>query len=193
MGRFTLGLDLGQAQDYSALVIVDERDDRTRDDVREIRRWPLGTPYPAIVEDVRGVLALPQLSDAALVVDATGVGRPVVELFSAAGCYPKGVMITAGSQVTKDEYGYWHVPKKELVSTVQIGLQSGSLQIARALPEAAILVQELLNFKATITTAANDTYGAWREGQHDDLVLALALALWYARRHVDAADLVAFW
>ena len=25
---------------------------------------------------------------------------------------------------------------------------------------------------------AHDSYGAWREGQHDDLVLALALALW---------------
>lgn len=29
-----------------------------------------------------------------------------------------------------------------------------------------------------VTTAANDVYGAWREGTHDDLVLAASLALW---------------
>ena len=28
----------------------------------------------------------------------------------------------------------------------------------------------------------HDTYGAWREGVHDDLVLATALACWYAER-----------
>ena len=27
---------------------------------------------------------------------------------------------------------------------------------------------------------AHDSYGAWREGQHDDLVLAVALAVWFA-------------
>jgi hypothetical protein len=40
----------------------------------------------------------------------------------------------------------------------------------------------LLTFQAKITVAANDVYGAWREGQHDDLVLGLALALWHAER-----------
>lgn len=193
MAKYTLGLDLGQAQDYSALVIVEQSDDRTRYDARDIRRWPLGTAYPQIVSDVSALLALPLLAEAALVVDATGVGRPVVELFAAAGCEPKGVMITAGNHATRDpESGYWHVPKKELVSTVQIGLQSGTLQIARALPEAATLTEELLNFQVKITAAANETYGEWRVGKHDDLVLALALALWYAPRHVAAWDLVSF-
>ena len=30
--------------------------------------------------------------------------------------------------------------------------------------------------------AAHDIYGAWREGQHDDLVLATALAVWFGER-----------
>ncbi len=29
---------------------------------------------------------------------------------------------------------------------------------------------------------AHDSYGAWREGTHDDLVLAVALALWAGER-----------
>lgn len=28
--------------------------------------------------------------------------------------------------------------------------------------------------------AANEMFGAWREGQHDDLVLAVAIAVWRA-------------
>jgi hypothetical protein len=33
-----------------------------------------------------------------------------------------------------------------------------------------------------ITAAANETFAAWREGAHDDLVLAVALACWHADR-----------
>jgi hypothetical protein len=183
MARFTLGLDLGQAQDYSALVIVEH--DGERSTVPHIQRWPLGTSYPRIVQDVAVLRATPALAGCALVVDATGVGRPVVEMFVAAGCHPYGVMITGGSHATYDlDTGYWHVPKKELVSTVQVALQSSTLQIARALPDAATLTEELLSFQARITTAANDQYGEWRAGKHDDLVLALALALWHAVRSV---------
>jgi hypothetical protein len=46
------------------------------------------------------------------------------------------------------------------------------------------MTEELLNLQEKITAAANETYGEWRSGKHDDL--ALALALWYAPRHVAA-------
>jgi hypothetical protein len=47
-----------------------------------------------------------------------------------------------------------------------------------SLPEAVTLTRELESFQVKITESAHDTYGAWREGAHDDLVLAVALALW---------------
>jgi hypothetical protein len=48
-------------------------------------------------------------------------------------------------------------------------------------------VKELLNFKVKITAAANEAYGEWRVGKHDDLLLGLAVACarsgtWAARR-----------
>lgn len=49
-----------------------------------------------------------------------------------------------------------------------------------------MLVKELLNFKVTISTSGHDSYEAWREGDHDDLVLATAMALWLAERKVPA-------
>ena len=35
-----------------------------------------------------------------------------------------------------------------------------------------------------ITTAGNDTYEAWRESDHDDLVLAAAFACWYGEKEL---------
>jgi hypothetical protein len=61
-------------------------------------------------------------------------------------------------------------------------MQGRRLQIARRLTEAATLVRELQNFQVKITAAANETFGAWRDGQHDDLVLAVALACWWSER-----------
>jgi len=65
-------------------------------------------------------------------------------------------------------------PCWQLAATVAVGVE-----MAREPPEAEVLVNELLNFEVKITAAANDVYGAWREGTHDDLVLAVALACWW--------------
>jgi hypothetical protein len=88
------------------------------------------------------------------------------------------VTITAGHEVTLSEAGRFRVPKKELVGVLQVLLPARRLRIAQSLPEAAILAKELETFQVKITEAANETFGAWREGQHDDLVLACGLAAW---------------
>jgi hypothetical protein len=50
-----------------------------------------------------------------------------------------------------------------------------------AVCEVDTLQTELGHFELKISQAGHDSYGAWREGTHDDLVLALAVALWYAQ------------
>jgi hypothetical protein len=62
-------------------------------------------------------------------------------------------------------------------------VQPVPILIARSLPDAATLVRELQNFQVKITVAANETFGVWRDGQHDDLVLAVALASWWGERN----------
>src|SRR3954454_11630051 len=76
------------------------------------------------------------------------------------------------------------VPKRDLVSVLQVLFHSKRLKIAAGVNERDTLLRELANFSAKITQHANDTYEAWREGQHDDLVLALALASWSLERGV---------
>ena len=191
MYNFYIGLDLGQAQDYTALTVIERKHfnynvrslPREQYHVRHLERLKLGTPYPAIVEQVQELMQSNQLlNQTALVVDATGVGRPVVDLFRKAGLRPVAITITGGNVVTTGGGGY-HVPKRDLVTTLQVLFQSGKLKIAGGLKLAPVLMEELLNFKVKINVrTAHDSYEAWREGIHDDLVLAVALACWYAEK-----------
>lgn len=191
---YIVGLDVGQAQDYTALAVV-EREVRasgtmTEDGeiwedhytVRHLHRPALKTPYPEVIEEVKRTTQHPKLKGRAeLVVDATGVGRPVVDMLRERGCEPRGITITAGQEVTEAE-GMWRVPKRILVSAMAIALQTNRLHVVRKLPLADTLSREMLNFKVKVNTLAHDSYEAWREGEHDDLVLAVALAVWWGER-----------
>jgi hypothetical protein len=191
--RYILGLDLGQARDPSALAIIEQADaedrrDSGRLDLRDLRRWDLGTTYPAVVDDLRTLMRRPELAGhCSLVVDGTGVGRPVVDYLRGSGIACTPATITGAQQALAPDYervtsdGWWSVPKRDLVSALAVALETDRLRIAAELAYAPALRAELGNFKAKITLAGNDTYEAWRESDHDDLVLATALAVWWTR------------
>jgi len=56
-------------------------------------------------------------------------------------------------------------------------LEGGQLKISSALPHAPILLAELQAFRASIGESGHAKFEA-AAGVHDDLVLAVALALW---------------
>jgi len=145
--------------------------------VGHLERVPLGTPYPGIVAHVGRLLdKLPAGTE--LVIDLTGVGRPVFDMFVYSGISPLGVLITAGASETRDG-PICGVPKLTLVSRLQALLHEGRLKILRELAEAETLVRELQDFRVEFTAAGHLTFNA-RTGKHDDLVLALAIAVWRA-------------
>jgi hypothetical protein len=194
-----VGLDLGQVSDFSALVILERRGNTPKDytfDCKYLKRWELRTPYPQIVDDCVKIVNNPQLTQNVrdktfLSIDSTGCGMPIADLFRRAPmkAHLVPIYITGGTDVTRDG-AVRRVPKRILVANTAIALQSGKLQISKKLALADTLIAELQNFKAKITASGNDTYGAgadWRTNSHDDLVLALALALWTANDGVKAA------
>ena len=63
-------------------------------------------------------------------------------------------------------------------TNVRALLGAGRLKVADGLPDAAALLRELMDFRVTITARANETFGAGTQRGSDDLVLALALAVW---------------
>jgi hypothetical protein len=160
-----------------------------------LQRFELGTRYPVVVESVRRLIMDSPLNLGArrLLVDATGVGRGVVDLFEQAQTYPTAITITGGTTVNPDEDGRgYKVPQRELISVLSVMSETGRLKIAESLPEAATLVKELLGFQRRINPhTANDSYAAWREGTHDDLLFAVAMACWFREwwnKHHDEAN-----
>jgi hypothetical protein len=180
--RFYAGLDLGQREDYSALTILErvEHGAEHRYDCRHVERFALGTSYPRIVAAVGALLDRPPLrKDCELVIDHTGVGVAVADMFTEAGRAYIGVTITGGVGWHKERAKQWHVSKHLLVSTVQKFLSSEALGISKHFHAAEMLRAELRHFRVKISKAANEIYEA-REGQHDDLVLSLAVGLFVA-------------
>ena len=153
-----IGLDLGQVRDPSAIAVLERREVQGEWDpvvfghrkeialrLRYLERVPLGTPYAEVVERVRGMTRSVELAGhCRLVVDATGVGRPVVELLESArlGCGIMPVMVTGGEMESMSR-GYYRVPKRDLIVGVQVLLQNGQLQIAAGLAQGAALVREM--------------------------------------------------
>src|SRR5262249_54878376 len=145
------------------------------------------------VQQVANLLARPPLNaGSTLVIDETGVGRAVGDIFDHAGLKPRRITITAGLEVTSHSGRSWHVPKGLLISGLDARLHTGELRIAAALQEAGALQEELKDFARKVSEAGRVTYNA-RAGRHDDLVLAVAIALFIAthRSSASSSDLLA--
>ena len=177
---FYIGVDLGQSHDPTAICVIEQVGEQFR--CGHLERLPLGTPYPLIVARVAALMQHPTVAgNVRLAIDATGVGRPVCDMFERAGIRFTGVIITAGHGETNPGGNYRHVPKITLISHVQALLHAGHLKIRQDLPEADNLVRELQDFRVNYSASGFMSFNA-REGKHDDLVLALAVAVWCALR-----------
>lgn len=202
---YVAGLDLGQSQDPTALIVASTQiTPNATYDIGHIERMPLGTRYPEVVTracDVVDFLRRPdeydRIPDMHLIVDYTGVGRPVADMLIAANprCTLTLITITGGDTVTPDPRGGWRVPKRDLASSVQVLLQDTRLRFSRKLPLASELKRELTGFRVKISATGHDSYAAgddWRSAPHDDLVLALAMLCWFGETRLLRGDLVAF-
>ncbi len=150
---FFVGLDLGQSQDFSAIAVMEMHGftkDTYKFNCRHLQRWKLRTPYQVIVADTVKMMNSRELQQGrtrpVLAIDATGVGPPNIDLFKRERMNARlePIQITGGNEVTK-ENGTTRVPKRDLVSTVQVYLQNQRLKIATELPEAETLIRELQN------------------------------------------------
>jgi hypothetical protein len=204
-----VGIDIGQAHDPTAIAIVTRITTDTtnpalsflnpepnpRYEVQHLERLRLGMPYPAQVDHLEALLCRSPLNRMGprVLVDYTGVGRPVFDMFAGRHALRRaqGVVITGGRETSGNATG-WSVPKGELVSKLQALLHAGELRIAASLPDAPVLLRELQDFRVRFTESGNATFNA-REGAHDDLVLALALAVFGLSRPEIAREVDVVW
>ncbi len=195
--EFFTGLDLGQICDFTTIGVVERTEEPGEWDhvafaarkiarlkLRHLERVPLGTSYPEMVTRVGTVVAaLEKIGPSHLVADATGVGRPVVDLLKLERmkCQLWPVTITGGD-TERSEGGSFRVPKRDLIVGLLVNLSAGELEIADGAEWRGALLKEMAAMRVRITERAREQFGASREGEHDDLVLAVSLACWGVRK-----------
>jgi hypothetical protein len=225
--HYVVGLDLGQASDYTAICVMDRqlkpigKPESTHEwqnrgslydgshrvavwrtlvenvmTVRYLDRPPLRTSYTRIVEGVLDrIEALfsrdlyPNGGKVVLVIDATGVGRGVVDMFYSAAnnrdlanveISLMPCTITGSTGHAKIEDGFVRLPKHELIHTGGvIPMQTGRLKWGPRVKNRDVLEKELLTYTKKINIATGSTqFEPWREKEHDDLLFATCLAGW---------------
>jgi len=199
---YYVGLDLGQSADYTALAVIQRVPTYNPQTgkhpvelhLKHLERYPLKTPYTQIADNVRDLLyEAPFTGDiydgfkirrarTELVVDKTGVGVAVTDLLTERRLLFIGVTITGlGQMVQRHGSKKYSVPKQDLVSALEVPFHKETLKVAEGLQLWDVLRKELLTFRRKQNTVtAHISYEHWRESDHDDLVLAAALACWKA-------------
>lgn len=200
---YFLGLDLGKSNDYTALCIAQRKDLDHKDSIIEVNnvvRFPLGTPYTRVASQIGEIIrALPDAivskeewpmnaemprtytdHNYRLIVDATGVGNAVVELLRAQQLKMVEVVITSGVGQVRDEGSRRYVPKVQLISPLRVAFESGRLKVASQIPNWRDVERELMDFDEEINGTGAPSYGNRSANGHDDMVLAMALAVWFA-------------
>jgi len=93
----------------------------------------------------------------------------------------KPVILTGGEWASQAE-GVWCVPKQDLVAGLRLMLEKRELGLPAKLGASRLLVKEMAEMESWQGGRGGLKFGARREGAHDDLVMASALACWRARR-----------
>ncbi len=194
-----IGVELGQQKRPSALCVADaerrwvseKKEKETHFLVRHLERLPLGSTFPEVAtrldEVARGAArhskgedSLPAWGPPQAHVDAfinaTGLGEPVMQVLRTPAADLFAVFFNHGDRRLAESTFEIRLGKAYLVARLQALLQTRQLHLPDT-AEASQLAKELLDYEIQVTEDANDRYGAFRVGRHDDLITALGLAV----------------
>lgn len=184
------GLDLGQRHDHSAHADLElfwhdkgvcrvtyARLFQPEIAIRSLHRFPLGTSYETVVDETVNRLAIrPWKSE--LVIDAGGPGPPIVDRLRKT--LPRDVrlspvLITSGKGQNTLTNGYTGVPRRSLLTNLLLTMAQNAIYADEGLPNWKTFEEELINLRGDSTHPSGNQ-------AHDDLVMAVALALSSALR-----------
>ncbi len=160
--HYILGASLGTGIQPTAVAVLEHevwKNDKWKPEtvalsLRYLERIPLDTGYPDTVQRIDTLLKTAQIKDeecdkaSDVVLDVTGSGRAIVELFDRAEIGPIVVTITgAGVREEETESKDWCIPKVELVGNLQVvnqlqAFKNGSRTEPLMLGQAMMLTDE---------------------------------------------------
>jgi hypothetical protein len=154
-----LGVDLARRADFTVMIGLDRDYATTYFERFKDIDWPLQRRRIEAVWD--------RLGRPTIVMDSTGVGDPVVQELQA-------------TSVPVEPYYFTGTSKRALVEQLALACDDAAV----TLPDEPVLLNEMESFDMTQLPSGNVRYSA-PEGQHDDCVMALGLALYGAMRYGD--------
>jgi hypothetical protein len=154
-------------------------------------RFPLRTPYTAMVRKIAAIAMTPDFyGNLVIVVDCTreravyDIMRESPDLY---GTTIIPMVITSGNHVNADKFGWYNVPEAELLAALTVTLEGNKLVIERGggqePGDSEELDRQLSNIKRRVSARRNRV-GMSVDGtdvEHDDMAFALAFAVWYAK------------
>ncbi|OPY36760.1 MAG: Terminase-like family protein [Methanoregula sp. PtaU1.Bin051] len=180
--KVVIGIDIGKKADHSAFCVV-EVTHTGNYRVRKLQRLPLRLSYVNQADRIYNALAkIPRpsgVSDVEIYVDAGGVGRPMVDLLSEKIDNLVPVQLTAGDRPHKLDDGTVTVPKRDLVMALNLAFEKKRITIPAKIREREVLRRELEGFVIRLSAGGIETYEAIRAAIHDDLVIALAMCVYF--------------
>ncbi len=194
--RIYLGLDLGKRQDHTAIVALElrwrygDKDNVTQGIAQHpalllsySTRLPLDTETTRIPQLVRDTLQRyspacgepPRIDK--LLVDATGIGHTIVELIrkNQPKAHVQPVTLTNGHVERQLKDSYLSLPRPDLINRLKMVFEIGNIQLLDSAPGFVDIERELVQFKPS-----------GDQQEHDDLVMALAMAVWQAAKDCPA-------
>jgi hypothetical protein len=190
---YFVGLDIGMASDHSALVLAGLWP-RGVIGVVDMQRFPLGAPYEfvadttaTVVRDYRAKVVADASNNGAFIgVLAVRLPAPAMNWLTAGvitaalshSAYPQRERYQLGG--SNNAVGRWTLSKAALVQDIAAEIGNGSLILAKR-GDWEAMEEEILDIEQVIKPSGSVSYSA-RSGKHDDLVMALSLAVFGCRR-----------
>ena len=193
--KYYISVSLGQANDFTALAVIrtehyaEGHTIEPRDRILEVpvyERIPLRTPYTDIVKYVSKMyrdVKVGKASETYPILEITDCGRQVADVFTKSGLEHTAVNLVMGHDVTRgNAQGEVNVPKIDVVQALHLAFQMKRVRIDEGNPLVKTLKNKLFTYtiKRKLATLGMTTLEMVREGNDDDLVLALATGVWAA-------------
>ena len=185
--RFQIAADLGQANDYSAVIVIKDEALPIVNDSKVIvgprRRTVVyadrfrGISYVDVVEHlIRLKNAPPFGGKSELAIDGTSIGRVVSDMLWDQGIDHKAVQMTGGQEWTR-KGRYINCGKTFMIENLAVLFAAGEIKFAHNLPLRTEIEQDLASFSTTTTAAGNQIITQSRSAAgHGDLGIALIVA-----------------
>lgn len=150
---YTMGVDIGKYEDFTVLTVIDRN-------THEVVAWERFNKIDYPLQRKRIKALADRYNRARIIIDSTGVGDPITTDLQRMG-------------LILDDFKFTNTSKEQLIEKLAVYIERKLITI----PDIQVLINELENFGYEYTPSKKIRYSA-PEGNHDDCVISLALAVW---------------